>query len=126
MDDVLLMQVFQTKESLPQHVLHRILTISRVELLDDLREGTTVHELHKDPQASLVIIAVKNLKDNLVVFAHIHKTNLIKHELSILLVLQILDKLEGQLLAVGLPRYSENFAVPALAELVLRVDLVEL
>lgn len=122
-DDVTHVQVLQAKKGLPQNVLADILRVVGMQFGDQWRHSI-VHNLNENPQTALELILLVDAQYKVIVATHVHKGNLIDHQLFLTLILQILYELERYLLVVALTLHLENFCKAAGSQLVFRGDLV--
>lgn len=106
MDDVLLVEVNQSLQSLVQGVLAESLTVVALEVFKHGSESAAVHQLHEDPKP---VLEVKGLlaADNAVELTHLHDADLILDGLSLLRVLW-LGELESEKLVVSDTHTTED------------------
>lgn len=94
MNDVLLVEVVQAEQRLPQNVLAAILTIHGQHFGNYWRQSV-VHNLNKDPKHVLIVERFEYFEHNVVITAHVHQCHLIQHQLLFPLVFQIADQFQS-------------------------------
>ena len=125
MNDMLLMQVVKSQQSLTEYISAAVLRVLSMHACYQRRQSI-VHDLDEDPETTLELIGVKDLQYNMVLLAHVHETHLIVHELVLSLILQVLDEFERDFFTIRLPLHTEYFSKSTRAKLVLAGDLIEL
>lgn len=122
MDNVLRVQVNKALERHVQTELAEAFRVLTLQVLKHGGEGTTVHELHEDPKAVLVVESLEALNDRLTL-RHLHDTDFVFNCLTLCLVLG-LSELQCEELTVRNALASKNSSKSANA--LLAHDLVVL
>ena len=122
------MQVVKAAQSLPQDPLDGVFCVELFSASHLLNNGSNraVHQLDEDPEdVPRVIVGIDHIQtEAILASAELHESDLVIHELLVLLGLRGAE-LEGELLLVGLALDSVHLGEAAGTKLVMTVDVIE-
>ena len=93
MNDMLVVQEFESEKSLSEDVLTDVLSVSILHHLDDWCHGK-VHELYEDPESLSVVEGLVHLQDEVCASTHVHEGDLVVHQHLFAVVFR-LNEFEG-------------------------------
>jgi hypothetical protein len=122
-DDVSFVERVQPTECLVKNIGTDTFSNIALALFNYRRETTRIHELEEDPQTLSIIEGLKALNDIVIFLAHLHDSELILDDLSLLRILR-LNEFESALFTIFLALNKEDSGKASIADLL--YDFIEL